>query len=395
MENRLSNRVRMIAPSATMSVDAKTKAMIQDGKSVLNMSVGEPDFDTPVAAANAGVKAIVNGNTRYTPATGTVELRKAIAKKLMVENGLQYTPEQIIVSSGAKHSLFNIFLTICNDGDEVILPAPYWVSYPEQIQLAGGVPVIVSCDESTKYKLTASALEAAITPKTKALLLNSPGNPTGSVYSETELRALGEVLVRHDIYLITDEIYERLVYDVKHVSLPALFPDLMNRTFVVNGFSKAFAMTGWRLGYVAAPLDAAKAIASLQSHGTGSPSTMSQAAGVVALDSFDPRMVSEFERRRNVLVKGLQSMPGVTCIVPDGAFYVFPNIAGTFKKSYKGRPIHTSIEFCDLLLEEELVAVVPGEAFGAPNNIRLSYATSMHNVESAVERIGRFVGQMQ
>jgi len=395
MENRLSNRVRMIAPSATMSVDAKTKAMIQEGKAVLNMSVGEPDFDTPVAAANAGVRAIVNGNTRYTPATGTLELRKAIAKKLMVENGLQYTPEQIIVSSGAKHSLFNIFLTICNDGDEVILPAPYWVSYPEQVQLAGGVPVIVSCDESTKYKLTAAQLEAAITAKTKAVLLNSPSNPTGSVYSESELRALGEVLVKHDVYLITDEIYERLVYGVEHVSLPALFPDLMSRTFVVNGFSKAFAMTGWRLGYVAAPLDCAKAIASLQSHSTGSPATMSQAAGVVALDSFDAHMVTEFERRRNVLVKGLQAMPGVTCILPEGAFYVFPNISGTFGTTYQGRPIQSAIDFCDVLLAAELVAVVPGEAFGAPHNIRLSYATSMENVEAAVERIGRFVAQLQ
>lgn len=394
MEERLSSRVRMITPSATMSIDTRTKALEAEGKPVVNMSVGEPDFNTPVGAAFAGIQAITNGNTRYTAATGTVGLRKAIAAKLMTENGLHYTPEQIVVSSGAKHSLFNIFLAICEPGDEVILPAPYWVSYPEQIGLAGATPVIIACDERNAFKLTPHQLEQAITQKTKAVLFNSPNNPTGAVYSEDELRALGNVLVNHDIYVITDEIYERLVYDIRHVSLPAIHPVLMSRSIVVNGFSKAFAMTGWRLGYTAAPLDVAKAIGNLQSHATGSPSTISQAAGAAALHFFEPSMVEEFQRRRNYLVKALREMPGVQCIPPEGAFYVFPNVSALFSKAYKGTSIGTASRFCDLLLEHELVATVPGEAFGAPNNIRLSYATSYDNLEVAVERMQRFIHQL-
>jgi aspartate aminotransferase len=377
-----------------MSIDAKTKALVKEGKPVVNMSVGEPDFDTPTPAAFAGVQAIAKGNTKYTPAAGTLELRKAIASKLMVENGLNYLPEQIVVSSGAKHSLFNVFLTICEEGDEVILPAPYWVSYPEQIRLAGAEPVIVSCDERNGYKITPEQLEAAITPKTKAFLLNSPNNPTGAVYSEAELRALGEVLLHHDIFIVCDEIYERLVYNTKHISLPAICPELAVRSIVVNGFSKAFAMTGWRLGYVAAPPDIAKAMSSLQSHSTGSPSTISQAAGVTALGSFQPEMVAEFQRRRDFLVHELQNMPGIECLVPDGAFYVFPNIRQVFGKELQGKVISSATEFCELLLEYELVAAVPGEAFGAPNNIRLSYATSFENIQTAVERLRRFLSRL-
>jgi len=396
MEQRLSRRVRGITPSATLTIDAKTKALIQSGKAVVNMSVGEPDFDTPVKAAFAGVQAIAKGNTRYTPAAGTLVLRKAIVEKLQVENGLQYTPEQIVVSSGAKHSLFNVFFAICEDGDEVILPAPYWVSYPEQIRLAGATPVVVTADESSGFKMTPAQLQAAITPKTKAVLLNSPSNPTGAVYSEDELRELGKVLLDHDVFLVTDEIYERLVYDgVKHVSLPAIYPELMTRTLVVNGFSKAFAMTGWRLGYVAAPADIAKALASLQSHATGSPSTMSQAAGVVAFGAFEQDMVVEFGRRRNRLVSGLNSLSGVHCVAPDGAFYTFPNISGLFGSTYQGKPVNDASQFCELLLEEELVSAVPGDSFGAPNNIRLSYAVSYEEIETALERIERFVAHLE
>jgi aspartate aminotransferase len=394
MHHRISSRVRNITPSATMSVDAKTKALLKEGKPVVNMSVGEPDFDTPVPASFAGIQAITEGNTRYTAAAGTLELRKAITSKLMVENGLQYTPEQIVVSSGGKHALFNIFLAICDDGDEVVLPAPYWVSYPEQIRLAGGVPVVVSCGEQSGYKLTPEQLEAAMTPKTKAVVINSPNNPTGAVYSEAELRALGEVLTRYDVYVVTDEIYERLVYNTRHHSIAALVPELRSRTIVVNGFSKAFAMTGWRLGYTAAPVDVAKAISSLQSHGTGSPSTISQAAGVVALHSFQPEMVEEFQRRRDYLVRELQSMPGVRCLTPDGAFYVFPDISELFGKELEGKVISSATDFCELLLEKDLVAAVPGEAFGAPNNIRLSYATSFENIETAVQRIRQFLSRL-
>ena len=391
MQQRLSSRVRSIAPSATLSIDAKTKALIREGKPVVNMSVGEPDFDTPKAAAFAGMRAIANGNTRYTDAAGTVDLRKAIAHKLAMENGLQYAPEQIVVSSGAKHSLFNICLSLCEEGDEVILPAPYWVSYPEQIRLAGATPVIVTATDAAGFKITPEQLEQAITARTKALILNSPNNPTGAVYSEAELRALGAVLQRHDIYIVTDEIYERLVYGVQHVSLPALLPDLAQRTLIVNGFSKAFAMTGWRLGYVAAPLDIAKALTSLQSHLTGSPSTMSQAAGTAAFDAFEPAMVQEFHRRRDHIVAGLRTLPGVECVMPDGAFYVFPNISGLFGSSYQGTPVDNASQFCALLLEKELVSTVPGDAFGAPENIRISYATSFEDIELALARMSRFV----
>ncbi|RIV21876.1 pyridoxal phosphate-dependent aminotransferase [Alicyclobacillaceae bacterium I2511] len=395
MKPRLSARVRNITPSATLSIDAKTKALIAEGKPVLNLSVGEPDFDTPVAAAFAGVRAITSGKTRYTPAAGTLELRKAIATKLMRENGLTYQPEQIVVSSGAKHSLFNIFLSLCDEGDEVILPAPYWVSYPEQIRLSGATPVVVQTTEASGFKLTPNSLAAALTPHTRALLLNTPNNPTGAVYTEQELRALGEVLLDKEIYVITDEIYEKLVYGVEQVSFAAAVPELMNRTLTVNGFSKAFAMTGWRLGYVAAPLDLAKAMSSLQSHATGNPSSISQHAGLAALENFKPAMVAEFHRRRDTLVRGLQALPGVQCLLPDGAFYVFPNISHWLGHRSGGQVIDSSSKFCDLLLEQELVSAVPGDAFGAPQNIRLSYATSYANVEAAIGRLQRFLATLQ
>lgn len=390
MEHRLSARVRSIRPSATMSVDSKTKALLQSGQPVINMSVGEPDFDTPTAAAFAGIQAITNGQTKYTPAAGSMALRQAVARKLMTENGLQYAPEQIVISNGAKHTLYNIFLAICDEGDEVVLQAPYWVSYPEQIRMAGATPVVVSCDSDTGFKMSAEALERAITPKTKAVLLNTPSNPTGAVYHEEELMKLGEILSRYDVYVVLDEIYERLVYDVKQTSLATLYPDLQNRALVVNGFSKAFAMTGWRLGYVAAPPDIAKAMASLQSHSTGSPSSISQIAGITALDHFDPSFVDIFVRRRNTLVEGLRTLPGVTCLLPEGAFYAFPDISGTFGKSFEGRNIESGHDYCELLLEHALVASVPGEAFGAPGYARFSYAVSDEQVSEAIDRMRQF-----
>lgn len=377
-----------------MSVDGKTKALLAQGQPVINMSVGEPDFDTPTAAAFAGIRAITNGNTRYTPATGTLALRQAIARKLMTENGLQYTPEQIIISSGAKHTLYNIFVSICEEGDEVIFPAPYWVSYPEQVALAGAKSVIVSCDASTQYKMTAAQLEAAITPKTKAVLLNTPCNPTGSVYHEDELAALGELLRKHDVFIVLDEIYERLVYDVEQVSLARVCPDLAQNVLVVNGFSKAFAMTGWRLGYVAAPPDVAKALSGLQSHTTGSPSTISQAAGLTALDSFDPTVVQTFQHRRDTLVAGLQALSGVTCVCPEGAFYAFPDISGVIGQSLHGRTIASANDYCELLLEHALVASVPGDAFGAPGHVRFSYAVSDEQIAEAISRMKQFHDQL-
>lgn len=388
--NRLSLRVSQLTPSATMSVDAKTKSLLQAGQPVINMSVGEPDFDTPTAASLAGIRAIANGKTRYTAAAGTPELRQAIAKKLQTENHLTYTPEQIVVSNGAKHTLFNMFLAILNPGDEVIVPTPYWVSYPEQIRLAGGIPVFVKTDESSGFKMTPQQLQAALNEKTKAVLLNSPCNPTGAVYSRNELASLGEILENHTAWIVSDEIYEKLVYNVAFTSFAEACPQLIDRTLLVNGFSKAFAMTGWRLGYLAAPPDLAKAVASLQSHGTGSPSTMSQAAGVTALQSLDTTMIQAFHARRDFLVKGLNQISGLSCLNPEGAFYVFPNVSAVFGKRYENRIIETAVDYAELLLEKQLVAAVPGEAFGAPNNIRLSYAVSMQDVEEAVRRIAAF-----
>lgn len=373
-----------------MSVDSKTKQLLSEGQPVINMSVGEPDFDTPVAAAFAGIRAITNGQTRYTPAAGTLALRQAIARKLMTENLLQYSPEQIVVSNGAKHTLYNIFVSICDDGDEVVYQSPYWVSYPEQVELAGAKSVVVECTAETNYKMTPEALEKAITPKTKAVLFNTPSNPTGAVYHEDELAALGEVLMRHDVYVILDEIYERLVYGVKHVSLAAVCPDLKDRVLVVNGFSKAFAMTGWRLGYVAAPPDVAKAIASLQSHSSGSPSSMSQAAGLTALSHFDPSVIDTFRHRRDILVAGLNELKGVRASTPEGAFYVFPDISGVIGKSYENRVIESANDYCELLLEKALVASVPGDAFGTPNHVRFSYAVADDDVVEAVNRIKAF-----
>ncbi|WP_304458617.1 pyridoxal phosphate-dependent aminotransferase [Alicyclobacillus sendaiensis] len=390
MEERLSRRVRTIRPSATMSVDSKTKQLIAKGQPVINMSVGEPDFQTPVPAAFAGIRAITNGQTRYTEAAGMLALRKAIAHKLQAENGLHYAPEQIVVSNGAKHTLYNIFVTILDEGDEVVLPAPYWTSYPEQIRVAGGKPVVIECGPETGFKLTPEQLAAAITPRTKAVLLNSPCNPTGSVYHEDELKALGEVLRQHDVYVVLDEIYERLVYGVKHVSLVAACPDLYDRALVVNGFSKAFAMTGWRLGYVAAPLDLAKAMASFQSHSTGSPATMSQIAGETALAHFEPGVIDVFRRRRDALVAGLNSLEGVRCLVPEGAFYAFPDVRGVLGRRYEGQTIESSADYCELLLEHALVASVPGEAFGAPGYVRFSYAVRDEDVIEAVNRMRDF-----
>ncbi|TDY50131.1 aspartate aminotransferase [Alicyclobacillus sacchari] len=390
MEQRLSARVRNIRPSATMAVDSKTKQLLAKGQPVINMSVGEPDFDTPVPAAFAGVRAIVNGQTRYTEAAGTIALRKAIAQKLATENGLSYAPEQIIVSNGAKHTLYNVFASILDEGDEVVLPAPYWTSYPEQISVAGGKPAIVQCGAEAGFKMTADDLEKAITNKTKAVLLNSPSNPTGAVYHEDELAALGEVLRQHDVYIVLDEIYERLVYGVKQVSLAAVCPDLHDRALVVNGFSKAFAMTGWRLGYVAAPADVAKAISSFQSHSTGSPATMSQYAGLEALKHFDPSVVEVFRRRRDTLVSGLNSLDGVRCLMPEGAFYAFPDVTGVFGSKYEGQTIQSSSDYCELLLEHALVASVPGEAFGAPGYVRFSYAVADGDVVEAIDRMRAF-----
>jgi aspartate aminotransferase len=387
----LSNRVKEIAPSPTLAIDTKTKQMIAEGVDVINLSVGEPDFNTPKPACDAAVEAIYGGFTKYTAVPGIVELRKAIAEKLERENGVTYSPDEIIVSSGGKHSLYNIFVAIINPGDEVIVPAPYWVSYPEMIRLVGGVPVIVETDESTGFKVTPEMLSAAITEKTKALVLNTPSNPTGAVYSPDEIRALAKVIEQHEFYVISDEIYEKLLYDAEHLSSAAVSEGMKKRTLLVNGFSKAFSMTGWRMGYVAGDRAIIKAMTSFQSQTTSNPVSISQKAAIAALNSFDPEMVTEFRRRRDFVLRRLEEMPLIRCIEPQGAFYAFPNIADILGKSYNGQTIDSSDTLAELLLTESKIALVPGSGFGAPNNIRISYATSMANLEKAMDRLESFL----
>ncbi|MBE3552364.1 MAG: pyridoxal phosphate-dependent aminotransferase [Kyrpidia tusciae] len=391
----LSARARGIAPSPTLSIDAKTKAMVSRGEQVINLSVGEPDFETPPEASLAAVGAIAAGFTKYTAVAGIMELRRRISQKLEQENGLRYEPDEILVSVGAKHSLFNIMLTLVDPGDEVIIPAPYWVTYPEQVRLAGGVPVILPTDESTGFKVTPGQLKEALGPKTKAVILNSPSNPTGAVYRREELEALAEVLRPADCYVISDEIYEKLIYGVEHVSIASLDEEIFRKTLVVNGFSKAFSMTGWRLGYTAGPKDVIKAMTSLQSQSTSNPTSIAQKAGVVALDHFDPDVVEEFRARRDYVLERLRGMPYISCAEPEGAFYLFPNVSKLLGGRYRGQTIDTSDRLCELLLEEARVSLVPGSGFGAPNNIRLSYAVSRVDLEIAMERMEAFLGDVE
>lgn len=395
---KLAERTAVISPSPTLAIDTKAKKMQKDGIKVINFGVGEPDFDTPEHIKAAAIEAIQAGFTKYTPAAGIDELREAIANKLKVDNGLDYQPSQIVVSSGAKHSLYNVTQVLINPGDEVILPAPYWVSYIDQIRLAGGIPVIIDTKEENGFLVTHEELRAAITPKTRLFILNSPSNPTGGVYSKEQLTALGEILVQHQIGIISDEIYEKLLYDnLTHHSIAALSAELKELTVVINGVSKAYAMTGWRIGYAAAPAPVAKAMADLQSQATSSVNSIAQKASLAALTGTQEpmkEMVAEFAKRRDYIVERLQAIPGVSCNKPGGAFYVFPNVSRFYGKQYQGRPINNSTDLADLLLAEAQVAVVPGVAFGADAFIRLSYATSIANIKEGLDRIQHILAQL-
>lgn len=385
----LNERVAAITPSLTLAIDAKAKALAAAGEKVCGFGAGEPDFDTPEHVKEAAAKALRDGKTKYAPNDGIPELRAAIADKLADENKLSYRQEQILVSNGAKHSLFNIFMALCRDGDEIIIPAPYWLSYPEMVRVAGGRPVYIEGTEAHGLKVTASQLEAAITPRTKALVLNSPSNPTGMVYTRAELRALAEVAVKHNLYIVSDEIYERMVYDgVEAVSVGALSPEIFKRTITVNGFSKPYAMTGWRLGYFAGPIEIVKAASAFQSHSTSAPNTFAQYGAVAALRGPQDcvvKMVAAFDGRRQYLHKRITAIKGITCVKPAGAFYVFPNISGTGL---------TSLQFAEKLLVQEKMAVVPGLPFGADSHVRLSYACSMANIEEGMIRMERFVNSL-
>ena len=399
MKNRIANRMSALAPSLTLAISAKAKAMKAAGESVVSFGVGEPDFNTPEHIINAAKAALDNGHTKYTPSSGLLPLRKAICEKFKKDNGLEYEPSQIIVSNGAKHSIFNACYAILEEGDEVIIPAPYWLTYPEVVKVCGATPVYINCKKENKFKFTAEDLKAAITPKTKMLIFNSPSNPTGAVYDEAETRAIAKVCEEAGIFVLADEIYEKLCYNgVKPFSIAKASEAMQDLTITINGVSKTYAMTGWRVGYLAAPKDVAKAIDSFQSHATSNACSISQYATIEALKSTDEEigeMVSIFDGRRAKLLKLLSEIDGVQAVEPDGAFYVMMVVDGLYGKSYQGKAITNSIEFADVLLESEKVATVPGVSFGADDCVRLSYALSEEDLEEGLKRIKRFVSQLQ
>lgn len=397
---KLAERVAKITPSPTLAIDAKAKQMKANGVKVYNFGAGEPDFDTPQHIKDAAVEAINSGMTKYTPVGGTVQLKQAIIEKLKNDNGLEYRPEQIVVSAGAKHSLYNAFQVLVEDGDEVIVPAPYWVSHLEQVKIAGAKPIVIMADEANGFKITPEQLRAAITPKTKAVLINSPSNPTGGVYSREELKALGDVILEHDnIAVISDEIYEKLIYDgLEHVSIASVSEELKERTVVINGVSKAYSMTGWRIGYAAAPLKVAKAMTNLQSHSTSNATSIAQAASTAALSGPQQPvedMRVQFAKRRDYMLERLLAIPGVSCPKPGGAFYLFPNFSAFFGRSYKGRTINSGTELAELLLDEVQVAVVPGIAFGNDDFVRFSYAADMETITEAMKRVEAFLKELK
>ncbi len=399
MRLQISNRCRSISPSPTLVIDSKAKAMKKKGIDVVGFGAGEPDFDTPEYIRNAAKAALDKGMTRYTPSSGTLELRTAICEKLKRDNGLEYEPDQIVVSNGAKHSLFNICQTILDPGDEVIIPEPFWVSYPELVQIAGGVPVMVHGHEENDFLVSADDMKPYITPRTKAIILNSPNNPNGCVWPREMLEDIARLAVENQLFVISDEIYEKLVYDgEKHVSIASLGEEIKAQTFVVNGFSKAYAMTGWRLGYCAGPTNVMKAVGALQSHATSNPNSIAQYAGYVALSGGDDiiaAMVAEFDRRRKHIVSRINAIPGLSCRMPKGAFYVMMNISELIGAAQGDKVIRSSTDFAELLLEDAKVAVVPGLGFGSDMHVRLSYATSMENIDRGLDRISQFVGSLR
>jgi aspartate aminotransferase len=394
----IAKRAQSIQPSPTLAMAAKAKAMKAQGIDVVDFGVGEPDFDTPENVKLAGIKAIQMGFTKYTPAGGTDELKDAIIDKLKKDNELQYEKSQIIVSCGAKHSLYNIAEALFDPGDEVIIPSPYWVSYPDQVLLNDATPIIVETTEEEGFKISAKTLSRAITNKTKALILNSPSNPTGLAYDKKTLEDIAALAVRQNIYVISDEIYEKLIYDgFKHTSIASLGQDIKNLTIVVNGVSKSHAMTGWRIGFAAGPKDVITAMANIQSQSTSNPSSISQKAAVEALrgpQDFIRIMNVEFAKRRTYMINRLNKIAGVSCLTPVGAFYAFPRISALFGKSLNGKVIKNSADFAALLLDEAKVALVPGDAFGADAYIRLSYATSAEVIEKGLDRIEKTINML-
>ena len=386
MNYKISRRAASLAPSLTLAIDSKAKEMKAHGEDVVGFGAGEPDFDTPQHIKDAAVKALAEGFTKYTASSGIPELRQAIADKFKRENGLSYKPNQIIVSCGGKHSCYNVILATCEEGDEVIIPAPYWLSYPEMVKLAGATSVVLPTSDKTEFKVSPAQLRAAITPRTRLFILNSPSNPTGTVYTPDEVKALGDVCVERGVLILSDEIYEHLLYDgAVHRSVASFSQAHYEHTIVVHGFAKAWSMTGWRLGFLAAPEPIAKAIDAVQSHSTSNPTSFAQKGAVAALNGPQDHLkgwLAEYARRRSIAHAKLNSIPGVTCVNARGAFYLFPNISGTGLKSS---------DFCARLLEQQKVAAVPGIAFGADDYLRISYATSLANIEKGLDRLDQFV----
>jgi len=396
----LSKRLSKVKPSATLAITAKAAELRAAGKNIISLSVGEPDFETPKAARDAGIKAIEEGFTRYTAVPGIPELRQEIAAKFKRDNDLDYAPENILVSTGGKQCIYNLLMALIDAGDEVIIPAPYWVSYPDMVLLAEGEPVIVECLADADFKLTAAQLEAAITPKTKMMFLNSPSNPTGMAYSADDLKALGAVVRKHpNIVVATDDMYEKIMFDGKQFATFAqVNPDLIDRTVTLNGVSKAYCMTGWRIGFCAAPVDLIKAMSKIQGQSTSNPSSIAQKAALAALqgptDELD-EMVRTYETRRTWLVNALNAIDGMNCITPDGAFYVFPSITDWLGKTTpEGLTLTDDVVVCEWLLEAAGVALVPGTAFGSPGQIRFSYAVSQDTLEDAVNRVMEAVDKL-
>lgn len=398
MSLELSKKAAAVKPSSTLAITAKAKELKAQGKDVVGFGAGEPDFNTPENICEAAIKAIKDGFTKYTPASGTNELKAAISKKFKKFNGLDYDTDQIVISNGGKHSLTNIFTALINPGDEVIIPAPFWLSYPEIVKLAGGVPVIVTTTKEQNFKLTAEALAAAVTDKTKALVLNTPNNPTGMLYTEEELRAIAKVAVEKDFYVVADEMYEMLVYgEQKHISIASLGKDIYDRTITCSGLAKSYAMTGWRIGYTGSSKEIAKMMGSVQSHQTSNPNSIAQKAAVEALtgpqDSVE-KMHAEFDKRRKYMYKRICDMDLLDTLEPMGAFYVFVDGSAVLGKSYKGTKIESVPQMADILINEYNTAIVPCADFGFPDCFRLSYAISIEQIEKGLDRIEKFIGEL-
>ena len=396
---RLAERTKAIKPSPTLAMNAKASALKAAGVDVTNFGVGEPDFDTPENIKEAAIKALRDGFTKYTPVDGIPELKTAIIEKFKKDNGLHYEKDEVLVSCGAKHSLYNIAEALFGPGDEVLIPAPYWVTYPDQVLLNDASPVIIETDEENSFVVTPELLRKKISPRTKAIILNSPSNPTGLANDKKSLEEIAKLAVEHDFYIISDEIYEKLVYDgFRHISIASLGEEVKQRTIVVNGLSKSHAMTGWRIGFTAGPKDITKAMTNIQSQSTSNVTSITQKASVEALNGpqdFLQTMLSEFDKRRKYMVERLNAMKGVTCKTPVGAFYAFPNVSSYFGKKFNGTSVNNSLELSTYLLEQGKVALVPGSAFGDDKYIRLSYATSMENVKKGLDRIEEALGNLK